>query len=193
MSRKLNHHHLHDALILKERLRGDLAKQTLNNCTLTYKREEQKKRLLPSCDRSISLSVRINTEIKTRPCLRFLIFIFTATLLHGAKYIEGINSYLIEQYLLGSTTGLQHQERTISHEIIGTAQPGLLAPEGLTWPGGFTFNVAHSQGCQTGASNWQEASILPHESFSTGLLEYPHVMLADLPQDEQSKRLIQKL
>jgi len=95
-------------LILKERLREDLAKQTLNNYTLTCKREEQKKRLLQICDRSISLSVRINTEIKTRPCLSFLIFIFTATLLHNAKYIEGINSHLIKQYLLGSNTGLQH-------------------------------------------------------------------------------------
>lgn len=81
----------------------------------------------------------------------------------------------------------------MAHEIVVRYQPGPSAAEGLSWPGGFTFNVAHSRGWQIGANYWQEASILPHESLSTGLLEYPHIMLADLPQNEQSKRLIQKL
>lgn len=45
VSRKLKHHHFHDASILKESLRVGLTKQTLDNkCKLTYKCEEQRKK-----------------------------------------------------------------------------------------------------------------------------------------------------
>jgi hypothetical protein len=79
--------------------------------------------------------------------------------------------------------------RRILHDVIVIIALGYA--KDLTWTTRSISKVA--QGWQISAGYWQKTSIPLHVSISIGLLDQPHIMVTDSPQNKQSKRRIPKL
>lgn len=65
----------------------------------------------------------------------------------------------------------------VAYEVAVRMLVGLQSSESLNEAGGSTSKMAHSHGC------WQKASVPYDMDLSIGLLECPHDMVVDFPQN----------